>query len=148
MHDAPTVYRAERGRRTSELLLEAHRTKDAARRCELLAEVILLNQCVAEAVASRYQGRGVPAEDLHQAAIEGLVKAVHKFDPTVRPDLLTCAVRTMRGEVQRWFRHRSWMIRPPRRLQELQWRVSRSIESLSQDLGQEPTGAELSKDVA
>jgi RNA polymerase sigma-B factor len=99
MYDAPIVSRAERSRRTSELLLEAHQTADEARRSELLDEVILLNQCVAEAIANRYRGRGVPAEDLHQAAFEGLVKAVHKFDPTVRPDLLTYAVPTMRGEV-------------------------------------------------
>jgi RNA polymerase sigma-B factor len=146
VHHAPTVSRAERSRRTSQLLLEAHRTADPARRSELLDEVILLNQCVAEAVANRYRGRGVPTEDLHQAAFEGLVKAVHKFDPTVRPDLLTYAVPTMRGEVQRWFRDQSWMVRPPRRVQELQWRVSRSIESLSQDLGRDPTDAELSTD--
>ena len=124
---------------------EAHRTADEARRSELLDKVNLLNQCVAEAVANRYRGRGVPAEDLHQAAFEGLVKAVHEFDPTVRPDLLTYAVPTMRGEVQRWFRDGSWMVRPPRQIQELQWRVSRSIESLAQDLGREPTDAELSR---
>ena len=68
---------------------------------------------MAEAVANRYRGRGVAVDDLHQAAYEGLVKAVHKFDPTVRPDLLTYAVPTIRGEVQRWFRDQSWMVRPP-----------------------------------
>jgi RNA polymerase sigma-B factor len=99
---------------------------------------------VAEAVANRYRGRGVATDDLHQAAFEGLVKAVHKFDPSVRPDLLTYAVPTIRGEVQRWFRDQSWMVRPPRRLQELQWRITRSIESLSQELGRDPTRSELS----
>ena len=147
MHDATPVSRAERSRRTNELLLEAHRTDDETRRSELLDEVIVLNRGVAEAVANRYRGRGVPVDDLHQAAFEGLVKAVQKFDPTVRPDLLTYAVPTIRGEVQRWFRDQSWMVRPPRRLQELQWRVSRSIETLSQDLGRAPTDAELSEDV-
>ena len=137
---APTalqVSRAERSRRTAALLAAAHAADDVEERAELLDEVILLNHCVAEAVANRYRGRGVPAEDLHQAAFEGLVKAVHKFDPTVRPDLLTYAVPTMRGEVQRWFRDQSWMVRPPRRVQELQWRMNRSIESLSQDLGRD-----------
>lgn len=145
--DVRTLSRAERGRRTAELLGEAHATDDAGRRTELLDEVILLNRCVAEAVANRYRGRGVAVEDLHQAAFEGLVKAVRKFDPSVRPDLLTYAVPTIRGEVQRWFRDQSWMVRPPRRLQELQWRVSRSVESLSHELGREPTDAELSEDI-
>jgi RNA polymerase sigma-B factor len=142
-----TISRAERSRRTDELLREAHATDDQDRRAELLDEVILLNRGVAEAIANRYRNRGVQIEDLHQAAFEGLVKAVHKFDPEVRPDLLTYAVPTIRGEVQRWFRDQSWMVRPPRRLQELQWRVSRSVETLTQELGREPTEAELSKDV-
>jgi RNA polymerase sigma-B factor len=145
--DASTVSRAERGRRTADLLREAHDTCDQGRRAALLEEVILLNRCVAEAVANRYRGRGVPVEDLHQAALEGLVKAVNKFDPTVRPDLLTYAVPTIRGEVQRWFRDQGWMVRPPRRLQEMQWRISRSIESLSHELGREPTDGELSENV-
>ncbi len=143
--EAGTTSRAERSRRTSELLLEAHATDDLARRDALLDEVVLLNRGVAQAVANRYRGRGVATEDLHQAAYEGLVKAVHKFDPTVRPDLLTYAVPTIRGEVQRWFRDQSWMVRPPRRLQEMQWKVSRSIETLEQELGREPTDSELTR---
>jgi RNA polymerase sigma-B factor len=135
--------RAERSRRTRELLEQAHATNDTELRKELLDEVILLNRCVAEALANRYRGRGVAVEDLQQAALEGLVKAVHRFDPTVRPDLLTYAVPTIRGEIQRWFRDQSWMVRPPRRLQEMQWRISRTVEELSQDLGREPNGEEL-----
>lgn len=138
-----TISRAERSDRTRQLLTKAHNTSDSARREALFDEVILLNRGVAEAVANRYRGRGVAPEDLHQAAYEGLVKAVHKFDPSVRPDLLTYAVPTIRGEVQRWFRDQSWMVRPPRRLQEMQWRVSRGIEGLEQELGREPTDGEL-----
>ncbi|WP_036565039.1 sigma-70 family RNA polymerase sigma factor [Nocardioides halotolerans] len=146
-HRPAQLSRAERSIRTDELLREAQATDDDERRTALLDEVILINRCVAEAIANRYRGRGVATEDLHQAAFEGLVKAVQKFDPSVRPDLLTYAVPTIRGEVQRWFRDQSWMVRPPRRVQELQWRVNRSVESLSQDLGREPTDVELSKDV-
>jgi RNA polymerase sigma-B factor len=139
--------RAERSERTRDLLEQAQHTRDERQRDELLDEVVLINRGVAEAVAARYRGRGVPAEDLQQAAYEGLVKAVHKFDPSVRPDLLTYAVPTIRGEVQRWFRDQSWMVRPPRRIQELQWRISRSIDHLSQDLGRPPSDVEVSKDV-
>jgi RNA polymerase sigma-B factor len=146
-HDPRPSSRADRSDRTRELLLEAHHTRDEARRLELLDEVVLLNRGVAEAVAARYRGRGVAAEDLEQAAYEGLVKAVHKFDPTVRPDLLTYAVPTIRGEVQRWFRDQSWMVRPPRRIQELQWKINRSVDHLSQQLGRPPTDAEVSDDV-
>lgn len=145
--DLRLAVRAQRSEQSRRLLELAHACPPGPRRDALLDEVVLVNREVADAVASRYRGRGVADEDLRQAAYEGLVKAVHKFDATVRPDLLTYAVPTMRGEVQRWFRDQSWMVRPPRRIQELQWRVSRSIERLSQDLGREPTGAEIGDDL-
>lgn len=144
---APPVTRAERSRRTQELMLEAHASDDRELRARLLDDVVVLNRCVAEAVANRYRGRGVPVDDLHQAAYEGLVKAVQNFDPTVRPDLLTYAVPTIRGQVQRWFRDQSWMVRPPRRVQELQWQVNRSVERLTLDVGRPPTDEELSEDI-
>ena len=141
------VARAERARRTEELFRQVQETDDPARRQALLDEVVLINRCVAEAVAARYRGRGVPQEDLEQSAYEGLVRAVHKFDPTVRPDLLTYAVPTIRGEVQRWFRDQSWMVRPPRNIQETQWKVSRSVPRLAQELGREPSGEEIGADI-
>ena len=33
------------------------------------------------------------------------------------------------GEVQRWFRDQSWMVRPPRRLQEMQWKHAAAFNS-------------------
>lgn len=142
------VARAERARRTEELFRQVAKTDDPERRQALLDEVVLLNRCVAEAVAARYRGRDVPQEDLEQSAFEGLVRAVHTFDPTVRPDLLTYAVPTIRGMVQRWFRDQSWMVRPPRSIQETQWKVSRSVSRLAQELGRDPSGDEIRADNA
>lgn len=138
--------RAERSRLTTELIEKAYATDDTTERRRLLDEVIVANVGVAHAVASRYRSRGVPLEDLEQAALEGLVKAVHRFEPAMGKDLLTYAVPTIRGEVQRYFRDHSWMIRPTRRVQELQWRITRSIESLGQELGREPDSAEIQRD--
>lgn len=135
--------RAERSARTAELIELAHSTDDEAERRELLDEVILINRGVAEAVASRYRGRGVSQDDLFQVAYEGLTKAVRRFDPSTRNDLLTYAVPTIRGEVMRHFRDHGWSVRPPRRVQELQWRVNQCIEHLEHDLGREPRDAEV-----
>jgi RNA polymerase sigma-B factor len=82
-------------------------------------------------------------DDLQQAAYEGLVKAVYRFDITMGKDLLTYAVPTIRGELQRHFRDHSWTVRPPRRVQELQWRVNRCIEDLTQELGHEPSDGQV-----
>jgi RNA polymerase sigma-B factor len=137
------ITRAERASATDALLHQAHSATDEEERHRLLDEVVLINRGVAEAVASRYRRRGVPMEDLQQAAYEGLVKAVFRFDPTMGKDLLTYAVPTIRGELQRHFRDHSWTVRPPRRVQELQWRVNRCIEDLTQELGHEPSDGQI-----
>lgn len=139
--------RAERARRTDELLHRAHHTTDPDERRRLLDEVVLVNRGVAQAVATRYRQRGVSGEDLEQAAYEGLIKAVAKFDPGMGKDLLTYAVPTIRGEIQRYFRDQSWMVRPPRRLQELQWQLNLAIDRLSQELGREPRDSEVQEEL-
>lgn len=135
--------RAARATRTQELLALARVVDEPAERAALLDTVVVLNRGVADAVAHRYRGRGVPWEDLRQAASEGLVKAVRRYDADQSEDLLTFAVPTIRGEVQRHFRDRSWMVRPPRRVQELQRRVADAAADLAVARGQQPTLAEL-----
>ena len=141
----PSLTRAERSRVTAELLAEAAATADPARRSDLLDEVVVVNCRVADAVATRYRGRGVPLDDLKQVAYEGLVKAVRRYDHDHAEDLLTFAVPTIRGEILRHFRDRSWMVRPPRRIQELQQRLSAAIADLRDVLGREPSDAELTE---
>ncbi len=105
--------------------------------------MIELNHRVALAVARRYANRGVPLEDLQQAASEGLVKAVLRYDDTREQDLLSYAVPTIRGEVLRHFRDHSWSVRPPRRVQELQQLLRRTRDDLYAASGLEPTDLEV-----
>jgi len=109
-HGVGTLSAAERIELTEELLREARATARERDRSVLLDRVSMLNRGVAEAVANRYRGRGVPVEALYQAAFDGLVGAVHTFDPTVDVDLLTYAVPRIHGEVQRWLRDQSWLV--------------------------------------
>lgn len=113
------------------------------RRRLLLHHIVTLNIGVADAVAQRYRGRGLADEDLRQVAYEGLVKAVSRFDPAASDDLLTYAVPVIRGELQRHFRDIGWTVRPPRRVQELQFKLQRTWGDLSQELGRTPTEEEV-----
>src|SRR5690242_17878888 len=106
--DAPS-HRDERSRRTAELFDAAAGATGDERRA-LCHEVVLLHADVATAIALRYRGRGVAAEDLCQVAYEGLVKAVSRFDPGLGYDFMSYAVPTMRGEVQRYFRDQGWVV--------------------------------------
>lgn len=134
-----------RRRSTSALLAYAHGLPEMDVRRSVLTRVVDVNMPVAEAIAARYRRRGVAHEDLQQAAYVGLCKAVHRFDPDQSEDLLTFAVPTIRGEVQRYFRDHTWVVRPPRRLQELTARARTVREELAQQRGQEPTLGELAE---
>ncbi|MBA3781879.1 sigma-70 family RNA polymerase sigma factor [Nocardioides sp. InS609-2] len=139
--------RAERSALTHDLFARLHADPAAPDPDDLVDQIVRLNLRIATAVAARYRGRGVDEEDLQQAASHGLVKAVLNFDPAHGKDFLTYAVPTIRGEVQRYFRDYSWTVRPPRRIQELQWHVSQCVDRLSSELGREPTEEDVLADL-
>lgn len=115
--------RDERRDRTARLLAEAAGSPEPER-SRLLDEVVVLNTGVARAVARRFGGRGVAVDDLEQVACLALVRAVRRFDATREHDFLSFAVPTMSGEVKRYFRDQGWMVKPPRRVQELRARAT------------------------
>jgi len=120
----------------------AETTSATAKEC-FLEEAVLLNLPIADRLALRYAGRGIPSEDLVQVARLGLVQAVHRFDPNAGFDFLSYAVPTIVGELKRHFRDRGWTVRPPRRIQELQPRIIAASSALTQMLGRTPTRADV-----
>lgn len=136
------ISRDERAQRTRDLLAEAEHASPG-RRAEIVEAVVLLNVRVADAVALRFRDSGCPMDDLRQTAYEGLVKAVQRYDPSAAEDLLTYAVPTIKGEVQRHLRDRIKMVRPPRRIQELSARIQAATAHLIEDLGREPSPGEV-----
>ncbi|GAB3994601.1 sigma-70 family RNA polymerase sigma factor [Nocardioides marmoraquaticus] len=109
-------------------------------------EVVRLNMPVAERVAARFARRGIPEDDLRQVAYLALTRAAQKYDAErAGSDFLSYAVPTMRGEVRKYFRDHGWMVRPTRRVQEIQARANKSRESLTSELGRTPTIAELAE---
>jgi len=142
-YDEAALSRAERAELTARLLRAAWQCDDPDEAADLRGEVVLLNRGVAESVALRYRNRGVAQDDLNQVAYEGLTKAVLRFDPTRRKDLLSFAVPTIRGGIQRYFRDHGWVVRPPRRIQEQQWQASQLIEDLGHELGAEPSAEDM-----
>lgn len=118
-----SLSRDDRRRFTAAAFCAAAEADDDARRAELLDQVVIANLGVARTIASRYRSRGIALEDLEQVASAALVRAVHRFDITLASDFLAFAVPSIRGEVRRYFRDNGWMVRPPRRVQELQSQV-------------------------
>jgi RNA polymerase sigma-B factor len=94
-------------------------------------------------LARRYADRGEPLDDLVQVGTIGLLKAVDRFDPGRGVPFGAYAVPTVLGEIRRHFRDRGWMVRVPRRLQELTRGLADARATLTQELGRAPTVDEL-----
>lgn len=137
--------RERRDDSATQLLRRAAETSSPDEREHLLGEVVELYLEVAESIASRYRRRGVGEEDLVQVAYLGLVKATQGFDVDAGHDFLAYAVPTIRGEVRRYFRDMAWVVRPPRRIQDLQARISSAGEDLSQTLGRSARPSEIAE---
>lgn len=118
---------------------------DAATRAALQDELITVNMTVATDVAKRYHDRGIASADLDQVAYLGLTKAARGYDPAKGSDFLSFAVPTIRGEIRRHFRDAGWAVRPPRRIQELQPRITAAEAALFQKLGRSPRPSELAE---
>lgn len=114
-----TSAQPDRSARVAALLAEMTSCQDPIERKRLQSAVVVEHLSVAKSIASRYRGRGVERGDLEQLAYLGLVKAVARWLPGLSDDFLQFAVPTISGEIKRYFRDHSWLVRPPRRIQEL-----------------------------
>jgi RNA polymerase sigma-B factor len=98
---------------------------------------------VVQHIARRFAGRGEPIDDLEQAGTVGLLNAVDRFEPDRGVDFLSYAVPTVTGEIRRHFRDRTWAMRVPRRLKDLQSAINGAVGPLSQELGRAPRPSEI-----
>jgi RNA polymerase sigma-B factor len=116
---------------------------DDPARAALRAKLVTGYLPVVQHIARRFAGRGEPVDDLEQAGTVGLLNAVDRFEPERGIDFLSYAVPTITGEIRRHFRDRTWAMRVPRRLKDLQSSINSAIGPLSQELGRAPRPTEI-----
>lgn len=112
----------------------------------LREQLVLAHIPLAAYLARRFANRGEPIDDLIQAATIGLLKAIDRFDPARGVQFSTYASITIAGEIRRHFRDKCWTIRVSRGLRELNNRLMRTMDKLSQDLGRSPTIDEIARE--
>jgi RNA polymerase sigma-B factor len=127
--------------RTRELFKEFVESRDAGVRDEL----VLMHLNLVRYLAVRFANRGETLDDLIQVGTLGLIKAIDRFDTGRGVEFTTYATPTIIGEIKRHFRDKGWAVKVPRRLQELNLAVNRSVESLSVELGRSPTVSDLAQ---
>jgi len=123
------------------LLRRYHEHGDLQAREQLIEQYMSL----VRSLARRYAYRGEQFDDLVQIGAIGLIKAIDRFDINRGVELTTYATPNIIGEIKRHFRDRSWAVRVPRGLQELNVQLSKLIEQLTVQLARSPTIPELAK---
>ncbi len=129
--------------RTESLFLAVEDAPTERERRRLRDLIVLENRHLVRQVASRYRNRGQELDDVIQVGAVGLVSAVHRFRLDRGRPFAAFAIPTISGEIKRYFRDTTWMVRPPRRLQELQADVRTTETELTQALHRLPSSAEL-----
>jgi RNA polymerase primary sigma factor len=146
--------RMERGREAREQMLSGEKiaAKDVER-IELLIDdgmaarehLINANSRLVISVAKKYIGRGVPFLDLIQEGNIGLIRAAKKFDWRRGHKFSTYATWWIRQAVTRAIADQGRTIRVPVHMGDQINRLLRASHQLTQELGRDPTVAELAE---
>jgi RNA polymerase primary sigma factor len=93
--------------------------------------------------ARRYQGHGLPMEDLVQEGMLGLIRAVEKFDWRRGFKFSTYGTLWIRQAIQRGLQNHGRTIRVPVHIAQRQVKVRKIEGELNTKLGREPTDEEI-----
>src|SRR4051812_43428145 len=131
---------SRRAQEDARLFERYRRTGDRDAREELVERFLPL----AKRLAARYRNSD-EYDDLVQVASFALLKAIERYDPARGLAFSSYAVPTIVGELKRYFRDHTWVVRVPRDLQERALQVQRASAQLTERLGRSPTPAEIAE---
>jgi RNA polymerase sigma-B factor len=142
-HREPSEFAREEPRLRRLAAMAADDPERAALRDELILTFLPLGERIAARYATSMAGS---REDLRQVAYLGVINAVDRWNPDrARGDVLGFIVPSVRGEVLRYLRDRTWAVRVPRRLKELTVAINRATTPLTHELGRAPRPSELAR---
>lgn len=128
---------------TAELFAAYARSRDPALREQLITAYLNLVSRLARKVTTSEE----QLDDLIQVGYIGLIKAIDRFDQSKGNKFSSYAIPTILGEMRRYLRDKSSVIRIPRHIQELKTTVDKAYQHLSQQLCRLPTEAEVAAEI-
>jgi RNA polymerase primary sigma factor len=114
---------------------------------EARAHMIRANLRLVVKIAHDYGSFGLPMADLISEGNIGLIKAVERFDPGKGSKLSTYAAWWIKQSIKRALANQSKTIRLPVHMVDKIAKLRRLAAGMSEELGREPTDAELADEV-
>lgn len=125
-------------------LKELKQTDCPAKKSELENEIIIEAVPLVRKIASHLARRSTdPTEDILQVGLMGLIKAVKMFDFGISTNFKTYATYFITGEIRHYLRDKASMIKAPREIYELTYRVNKIMNEFKDAEGIFPTETEI-----
>jgi len=124
-----------------ELFIEYYETKDD----KIKDEIILRHMDFVKKLAYRFSNKGEPIGCLISVGTIGLINAVGRYDMSLGVKFTTYATHCILGEIKRYFRDKTWVLKVPRNLKELNSTVHNTIDDLTKMLSRSPTISEIAQ---
>ncbi len=110
-------------------------------------ELIVRHADLVRKLVRRFANGSKRLDTLVSVGTIGLMCAVDRYDISKGASFATYATHCIVGEVKRYLRDSSWLLKVPRSVKTLNWRVHKTIENLTMELGRSPTISEIGERV-
>ncbi len=124
-----------------ELFLKFKETNDKAIRKQLIENYMYIPKLLTR----KYAYKNSEYEDIYQVACLGLMYSVDRYDPAKGFEFDTFASPTIIGEIKKYYRDKQFIIRVPRRIQELNREINRARTTLEHQLMGPPTISDIAQ---
>ena len=125
---------------------EYHNTEDNKTKKKLKELVVLACMPIVKKIAHSLARRCTePVEDIIQVGSLGLIKAVDLYNPEISKNFKSYATYLITGEIRHYLRDRTTIIRAPREIKELSFRIHKLTLELTEKLGKTPTDKDIAE---
>jgi len=121
-------------------------TNDEKTKKKLKELVVLACMPIVKKVAHSLARRCTdPVEDIVQVGSLGLIKAIDLYNPEISKNFKSYATYLITGEIRHYLRDRTTIIRAPREIKELSFRIHKLTLELTEKLGTTPTDKDIAE---